>query len=205
VKGRFLRLRATKPKPGKLLTRPGMCCGGGLVATWISAATWVNLDAAAGAWVEAGSCEASPRVYKGEKAGGDGIARANHARFGCARLCPARTQDGRRPRPWAPPVGETKRGTPMSATAARREEARCLLGSRCAGAGPRSGPRREKGERGQAGRGEREKWAEPKTGRGRRKTFYLSFFQLLLKSFEKDFQNQFEFEEAPLNKIYAAA
>ena len=58
---------------------------------------------------------------------------------------------------WAPPVGETKRGIPVSAAAARREEARCLLGSRCASAGPRSGPRREKGERGQAGRGERER------------------------------------------------
>jgi hypothetical protein len=64
--------------------------------------------------------------------------------------------------------------------------------------------KKRKGEGGEAGRGGERDWAKPEAGRGRRKTFFFLFFQLLLKSFEKDFQNQFEFKEAPLNKIYAA-
>ena len=66
------RLRTTKLKPGKALTEVGTRCGGGLATAWISAATLVSFDAAAGARVELGDCGAAGRVFKGQSRAEEG-------------------------------------------------------------------------------------------------------------------------------------
>jgi len=96
MKEKLRRLRATKPKPGKLLTMLGTRCSGGWAAVRISAADFGEFDVAAGARNEIGDCGASGALYKGLESGGRRTARAKHARGLSSDSCPGRTRGGRR-------------------------------------------------------------------------------------------------------------
>ena len=62
--------------------------------------------------------------------------------------------------------------------------------------------KKRKGEGGEAGRGGERDWAKPETGRDKGNPFPFYIFQLLLKPFEKNLQNQFEKKELHSIKIY---
>jgi len=74
---------------------------------------------------------------------------------------------------WAPPVGETERGTTCQGLQ-QGEEARRLAGLRRVGPKPGTGPRREeKGGRGTGRPRGRKEWAKPESGEGERKFFSI--------------------------------
>jgi hypothetical protein len=101
-----------------------------------------------------------------------------------------------------------RRGTPLSAVEARRGGARRWLSLWAArwAVVALAGPWRERKGRGEIGRprgGKKKRgWAKPETGRDKGNPFPFYIFQLLLKPFEKNLQNQFEKKELHSIKIY---
>jgi len=137
MKGKLRRLRATKPKPGKLLTMLGTRCNCGWAMVRISVADFDEFDAAAEARDELGDCGASGRYIKGRRRAERGLF-ARNTRWGCgsARVrLGHEVEDGSDRRA---PLGSDAEARARPVIRSGEGEARAAL---AALPGPRGGPR----------------------------------------------------------------